>query len=258
MWFTKFGLTENPFTTDPFQSDYTMVNYSSLVEELIYNVRAGHMFLLVGKEGAGKTTMLLQVINTFGGKGRVLYVDGSTYKNDLDIEQVLKEKGTSFLRKVRGKKPKSLIVLLDNAEHINGINMQKLKYYFDQDYIHSVVFSTANMDDLSLPASIMDRIGNNVREIPPMINYDALRIVRDRFADHFFLPDDIILKLFEMSDKNVKTLLQNCEKVCSFVVKEGKGEVLSKYLRMALHVPARKKESMKNRTVVAKTAVMGE
>ncbi|MFW5746194.1 MAG: AAA family ATPase [Nanoarchaeota archaeon] len=235
-WYERFGLSKNPFTTDPFESEYTLVNYSQLVEDLLYFTAAGHMVLLEGSEGAGKTMMLQQIISRFRGEGRVAYIDGAHLRGEPDIEQILNKKGRGFLGNMMKKKPKGMILLLDDVVHISSKNFEKIKYYFDQDYIRSVIFTIHDSDQLDMPPSIIDRVQGRHIVIPPMNNFDALRIVRERFSDHFFLSDHVILKLFELSNRNIKQLLKNCDRVCEFVVQEGKGEVLPKYLRIALSV----------------------
>jgi hypothetical protein len=70
----------------------------------------------------------------------------------------------------------------------------------------------------------------NVLVLPPINAFEALRIIRERFSDHFFLADEIILRIFKLSHGNLKLALQNCSDICQFVVKEGRGEVQPKYL----------------------------
>jgi Cdc6-like AAA superfamily ATPase len=238
--YKRFGLEGDPFTIDPFNSDYTLVNYSEIIEDLLYYTASGSIVLLEGEEGAGKTMMLVQIIKRFKGHGKVVHVDGSRLKKEPDIEKLLNEKGNGLLGNVMKRKPKGMILLLDDVTHISEKSFEKIKYYFDQDYIRSVVFTAHDVEDLHLPPSIMDRIAARHIHIPPMINFDALRIIRDRFSDHFFLPDAVILKLFEVSNKNIKHLLQNCSKVCEFVVKQGRGEVLPKYIDLALKTEKQK------------------
>jgi len=221
-------------TIDPLESDYTLVNYSQLVEDLLYYTASGSIVMLEGEEGSGKTMMLRQIINRFKGHGKVVYVDGSEIRGRLDVEKVLNKKGAGFIGTVMKKKPKGMILLLDNVTDISERNFEKIKYYFDQDYIKSVILTVADSSKLILPPSITDRIAKRHIEIPKMNNFDSLRIIRERFSDHFFLPDNVILGLFKVSNGNIKTLLENCDKVCKFVVKQGRGEVLPKYISLAL------------------------
>jgi chromosomal replication initiation ATPase DnaA len=243
-WYKRFGLEENPFTTDPFKSDYTLVNYSQIVEDLLYYTASGSIVLLEGESGSGKTMMLRQIISRFEGYGKVVYVEGDKLKQDLDVEAVLNKKGHGLIGNMMKKKPNGMILLLDNVSQISARNFEKIKYYFDQDYIRSVIFTIHDNSDIDLPPSMVDRIARRHIVIPPLINFDALRIVRDRFSDHFFLSDEVILKLFKISEGNVRKLLNNCDKVCNFVVKQGRGEVLSKYVNIAL--ATKKKKVQKN------------
>jgi hypothetical protein len=87
-----------------------------------------------------------------------------------------------------------------------------------------------------MPESIRDRIAGRSIQIPALINFDALRIIRERFSDHFFLSDAVIMELFRISQGNIKRLLENCDTVCEFVVQQGRGEVLPKYINLALNM----------------------
>lgn len=242
-WYERFGLTKNPFAIDPFESAYTLVNYSSLVDDLLYYTVSGNMALLKGDAGSGKTKLLIQVIERHKGQGKVVYVDGRQLDHELDIESLLNKKGQGVFGTVMKKKPKGMILLLDNVTNLTHKNFEKIKYYFDQDYIRSVIFTAENVEDLNLPPSMLDRVARRQIDIPPMINYDALRIVRDRFSDHFFLPDSVILRLFSISGRNIKQLLINCDKVCAYVVDQGRGEVLHKYIKLALKTATEKRTS---------------
>ncbi len=40
-WFERFGLENNPFEVDPFISEYTLVNYSKLIDDILYYTASG-------------------------------------------------------------------------------------------------------------------------------------------------------------------------------------------------------------------------
>ncbi|MFT4310840.1 MAG: AAA family ATPase [Candidatus Woesearchaeota archaeon] len=243
-WYERFGLQKNPFTTNPFDADYTLVNNTKIIDDVIYYTIAGHMIVLEGPSGSGKTMMLRQIIKKFEGQGKVVYVDGSKLKKDLDIEELLDQKGRGFFGSITKTKPKNMIVLLDNVTTLSARNFEKIKYYFDQNYIRSVMFTFDHSETVHVPQSVWDRVAKRHIVIPALINFDALRIVRERFSDHFFLPDAIILELFELANHNVKKMLDYCDQVCAFVVEQGKGEVLPKYIKHAIKA---EKQQTKNR-----------
>lgn len=214
---------------DPFKSDYTLINHVKLMDDLLYLVRSGNIIVIEGSDGCGKTMFLKQIVERMGGKKKICYVDGRRLKHELDIEETLNNAGTGKL-KLLGDKPKDLILLLDNVDSLSARNCEKIKYYFDQHYIKSVVFTTADYSSLRISQSLRNRILQNVIVLPPVNAFEALRIIRERFSDHFFLADDVILRIFKLSNENIKLALANCHDICQFVVKEGRGEVQPKYL----------------------------
>ncbi len=233
-WYKRFGYRLNPFERDPFKTEYTLINSIHILEDLLYLVKTGSLSVIQGREGCGKTTVLRQVIDNFKGQGRVIYVDALKIGNSLDIEDLLKKKSSSLFSLLSPKKSKNMILLLDNVEYLSQSNCEKIKYYYDQNYIQSVVFATSNYADLKISLSLRDRILTNVFDIPQVNKFDALRIIRDRFGDALFLGDEAIMRIFTLSDSNLKFTLRNCEKICRFVVQEGRGEVLLKYVHMIL------------------------
>ncbi len=234
IWYKRFGYKSNPFERDPFKIDYTLINSVHILEDLLYLVKVGSLAVIQSPEGGGKTTTLRQIVDAFKGQGRVVYIDALKVGKSLDIEDVLNRKNSPLLSFVSSKKPKNMILLLDNVEYLSSTNCEKIKYYFDQNYIQSVVFATSNYESFQISQSLKDRIMNQVFTLPAINKYDALRIIRNRFSDAFFLGDDAIYRIFKLSGENIKFTIRNCENVCRFVVQEGRGEVLLKYIRLVL------------------------
>ncbi|MFT7615743.1 MAG: Cdc6-like AAA superfamily ATPase [Candidatus Woesearchaeota archaeon] len=239
-WYKRFGYEKNPFELNPLKAPYTVIHNKELIADLLYLVRVGSMVVVEGAQGSGKTTLLTRVINLFKGEGKAVYIDGNKIPDELDIEDVLNKKGRGIIRGLFNDKPKGMILLLDNVHSISSRNCEKIKYYFDQNYIRSVVFTTETYSKLKLDRSIHDRIMGQVIQIAPYSKFDVLRVVRDRFLDDDFLGDDMILSIARISDHNVKDALANTSKLCEHVTKEGRGEVLPKYLPLINKKPTRK------------------
>ena len=109
------GFDENPFELNPFNIDFALVGRKNEAEELLYRIEAGSMMVIEGKEGSGKTALLKHAIDNFKGKGKVIYVDGNKLSKRLNIDSLL-IKRSGFLRgKLLKKKPKEMILLLDNV-----------------------------------------------------------------------------------------------------------------------------------------------
>ena len=252
-WYSRFGLTQNPFELDPLKSSYTFVNHKTLLEDILYLVKSGNIFALQGDVGIGKTIFLKKIIDVFEGEGKVVYVDCVKVKARIDIEELIYKKKKTLLRTIFSKKPQDMIVLLDNVEHLSIKNCEKIKYYFDQGHIRSVLLSTHNYKKLDITNSLRDRVSDQLITIPQLNQFDALRIVRDRFTDHYFLADETILELFKHAKKNIKLTLQYCEKLCAYAAKKGRGEALPKYIPTALGL-LKKNTSVKKKKTYATTA----
>jgi len=240
VWFERFGYEQNPFELNPFKSEYTLINHIHLMNDLDHLLKSGRMFVLCGPAGSGKTMFLKQILNRYT---KTKYVDASKIKKDVNIEDILKKKAKLF-GLIRSK-PKQELLLIDNAEQLSEKNIERIKFYFDQDHLQSVVFATIDPQLIKMSQSTKDRIMDQIITIPPMNQYEAVRIVRERFNDHFFLPDEIILKIFKAANMNMKQTLSYCNDVCAFVVKEGRGEVLPKYLSILVKKSSENKKKVK-------------
>jgi predicted AAA+ superfamily ATPase len=232
-WYERFSLDENPFELDPFKCSYTFVNHKNLIETILYLVKSGNICVLEGEEGSGKTMFLKQITDFFKGEGKVAYIDANIIK-DVDIEEVILKRNKKSLLNIFASKPKDMILLLDNVEHLSNKNCEKIKYYFDQGHIKSVILATSDYKRLDISDSLRNRILHQIYAIPQLNKYDALRIVRDRFPDTLFLADQTVIELFNRSQKNIKRTITYCEKLCRYTVKLGKGEALLKYIPLAI------------------------
>jgi len=214
-WYEKEGFDSNPFETDPFRHNYALEGQDKNKEELLYRILSGDMLLIEGKEGSGKTALLKHAIDNFRGKGKVIYVDGKKVSKRLNIEKLLK-------RGVFRKTPKGMILLLDNVQNLTKRNCERIKFYYDQDYLKSVVFTTENYASVSFTNSIRDRIGKRIMRVKEIAKNDAVKMVKDRIGGKDTITTEDIAKLLMLSDKNPKKLLQNSEKLYAYIVKNNK------------------------------------
>ncbi|NTV24155.1 MAG: ATP-binding protein [Nanoarchaeota archaeon] len=210
-WYEKFEFDEDPFSIDPEENHDKLVGMDEAKEEIIYRVESGSIAVIEGLPGTGKTTLLMVAARKFGGNRNVAYVDCKVLDKNLNITQVLLGK-YSFFGKLFNKKPKNMIVLLDNVSVLSQKNNERLKYYFDQNYIKSVIFATERYSGAKFSESLKDRIGNRVFKIPKLKDQDAIEIIRKRIGDSELFNDDIIAKIFKLSHGSPKELLENCRK----------------------------------------------
>lgn len=212
---------ELDFDTNPFERETRLVGFDDLLEEMLYAIVSGNILFIEGEQGSGKTKLLKEAIERFGGHGKVIYVNCKKIHKDLNIEKVLKERYGWFSTAILGNKPRDMILLLDEVEHLSAKNSERIKYYYDQNYIRAVVFAGSNMGDAGLSESLRHRIHKKLI-IKNLSDYEAVQLIREKLGNDL-LPDRAIKHIYRISGRNIKTFLQNCEKVCKVA---GKGKEL--------------------------------
>jgi len=215
-WYEELDFDENPLEVNPFEIDVDAIGYEEELEDLLYFVESGNIVIIEGPSGSGKTLLLSKVVDEYKGKGRIIYIDGNKFNKRLDISDVLIS-NQSYVNKVLSKKPKGMILLVDNVESLNKVAYEQIQYYFDQDYLKSVVFATKNIKDVGFPQSILDRAGNRIIKLNAPDESLAADIVWDRLHKDL-LSKDQLEKLFVISDKNMEAFFKNTEKVLMYMV----------------------------------------
>lgn len=210
-WYEKFDFEENPFSTDSRENHDKLLDMDENIEEMFYRISSGSMLVIEGQKGSGKTTMLMIAAKKFGGNRNVVYVDCEILEKNLNITHVLQEK-YGILGRLFNKKPKNMILLLDNVHYLTKQNTERIKYYFDQNYIKSIIFTTKSYAQVKFSDSLKDRIGKRVIKLPRLTQDMAAEIIMSRIDNNEMLNDQIIKKIFKTS-KDLTELLQNCEQV---------------------------------------------
>ncbi|MBN1503209.1 hypothetical protein JW930_06740 [Candidatus Woesearchaeota archaeon] len=223
-WYEKLDYEENPFTTNPKKFTECLVNVDAILEEIDYRISSGNMLVIIGKDGFGKTSLLMYAAKKFGGRRRVVHVDCELLDKNLNITKVLQEK-YGIIGRLFNKKPRNMILLLDNVQNLSKQNNDRIKYYYDQGYIRSIIFTTDNLRNCKFSPSLKDRIGSRIVKINDLDEDDAINLIQCRVEDEEFLTGEQITKLFSLSDKNPFKLLEICERVAEHAVKKSRGRV---------------------------------
>jgi Cdc6-like AAA superfamily ATPase len=210
MWNDELGFDHNPFSVD---KETNLVGYDDIIDEILYNAESGNILFIESPEGYGKTTLLKLVINKHKGQGKVVYINCNRLE-DLNIENVIMKR-YGFFKRLTSKTPKEMIVLIDNIDTLSKKNSERLKYFFDQNYIRSVVFAGTNYKSVYFTPSLKERI-SQVIKLPKLKNDDALEIIENRIGNSTLFTDGILKQIFEVSEKNPKKFLQNCEKISKY------------------------------------------
>lgn len=200
-WYEELDFDENPFKVDT-----GFVGNEDLLDEVFYSIVSGNIIIIEGERGSGKTRIMKEVIKKFGGKGKIVYVDCKNLDKELNIEKIINKKRGLFR-----KNPKNMILLLDDVENISERNMERIKYYFDQNYIRTVILATSNANELKLSTSLKQRVLSKFN-VAPITEYEAVQLVRDKVGE--ILGDRIVKAVYKESNKNMKKFMENCEIIC--------------------------------------------
>ena len=127
-WFEDLGFFDNPLGLEPLRTDSETKFFDKEFEDLLYRVRAGSIVILQGYNGTGKTQLLKNIIDNF--RGKVIYVNASNVSKRLNIEDILRKK-YGFFKRLTGKIPKNMVLLLDDVNKLTRKNCERIKFYFD-------------------------------------------------------------------------------------------------------------------------------
>lgn len=236
LWFRKIGFYSNPFSIKPAPFDFKIFGQDELLDEIIYKIPAGTMTFVEGALGTGKSTILKNLIHRFRGKNQVIYFSCNRIDSELNIEQLLIGK-YGVMGRLFKVHPKNMIVLLDEAQELSSENTERIKYFFDQGNIKSVVFTGTNYELTKFHESIRERIGEDgVLRIKLLNEDDAVSFIRNRIGDINILTDETIKKFFNQVGRNPRRLLQRCDKACKYVVENGETEFKSEHFKVLFGV----------------------
>ncbi len=222
-WYEEIGLEQNPFIDT---EDTQLVGYEDTLEEVFYRIAAGDMLFIEGKEGNGKTALLKRVIARFRGRGKIIYLDGKKLDKNANIGETLKN-SIGFWNKLMGKKPRDMILLMDDVEELTRKNSERIKYYYDQNHIRSVIFTGTNYKTLGFTESLKERV-SKVIKLKELTEDDAVDIIKMRLGNNEIMPENIIRDIYKKSNKNMKTLMVHCSKVLDYTIGEKKEKTVTK------------------------------
>lgn len=213
-WYKKIGLEQNPFQLDPLKQE--VILDEDLKKELIYRIESDSIIFIEGPEGSGKTSYIKFLLDKYGGKKEVIYLDCENQNKDLNIKKMLIRPQGLFKKNL----PTDMILIIDNVQIMNKKNSERLKYYFDHENIKSIIFTGNSFEDVSFTDSLKHRIGKKVISIPRLNEETALKIINMRTNYKEILPETKVKQILKISKYNPKNLIQNCEILCQYLIEE--------------------------------------
>lgn len=212
-WYEQLGFAKNPFTIKP--GLFTLRGRNDISEQVKTAIFSGKICILEGTYGSGKTSMLQEIIDEYKGKRKVVYFACNRLKSTFNVDKILLER--SLINKIFNIKAKNMIILLDEAEHLEDTDIKKIIGHHKKGFFKSVVFITHDRNLINLKEST-DPLVFNFSQLEPQT---IINIVRDRVGETPYMPDDVVLELYSKS-KSMRSFLKTCEQFMKHCIHEGK------------------------------------
>jgi len=236
-WYKKKGFWKNPLNIEPRFND-PLLGHDLLIDEIFYRIDASNLMFLEGK--IGKTAVLLKIIEKYKGKGKVAYINCDNIKDEPDIKVVLANGKKHLAQNIRGF-PKKMIILLDNVSKLSESSAEKIKYYFDQGNILSIIMTGEDYRRTVMPESLKHRIGNRIYKLRTLSKDEITDIVQERLKFPEYLKEEQVYKIAGKAS-DIKELFIECDAALFLMINEGAEEVDDNIIHKLFH--ERKKDGM--------------
>ncbi|MBW2970539.1 hypothetical protein KY320_00090 [Candidatus Woesearchaeota archaeon] len=242
LWYRELGFSGNPLSIKPAAFDINVVGYD--LEDVFDRIDRGQIIFIEGKYGYGKTTILKHLIARYGGKGELVYFNRNRADESISVEQLLKG-GKGFLGRLFGGLPTDMILLLDEVEDLGQDDQKDILNFFSQGNFRAVVFFGPRFEDAKFNLELQKAMVNNVVQLVPLTDTEAVELVRERVGNLKLIPDKIIKLVFKHSDNNPRMLLENLEDLCKYAFDNNEEEITEEHVSELLGVKktAKKKPS---------------
>ena len=218
MWFEEYGWKTNPFNIKPSPD---LIAFEAEKEKLIDYISSGDICFLVGKPGAGKTSLLKWLENNLR-KHFTVYLNIETLDKNFLVQKFLYD-STKFSRKLFGLEfPKNVVFLLDESTKIAEEFKHDLKLHFDENHIKSIVFAQPG-EEADIPEGFRNRVGNRIVKLDKLNDEDAFDLIKKRCGKTCPFTEGAMTFIAEKSSYLPRKILENCETIC--INMKGKKEI---------------------------------
>jgi Cdc6-like AAA superfamily ATPase len=216
-WYKQLNFAKYPL--DP-RSSPNLVGTQAIETQISEYILQGNMCLLSGFTGSGKTSMLLRLSKSQKFKDySFIFISADGIKKDYDFTDAFSD-SQSFVDKLLFKKPRNVIVLLDESHMANRILTESIKSKWNYVYgdgtrmIQSVVISQIEPQlGTNFSGSFIDRLGHRIVQMPRLNSEQLSQVLQARLDNgqknyaKSFNPEGMEF-LAKSSDGSVRQLLE--------------------------------------------------
>jgi hypothetical protein len=216
-WYSELGFKKYPL--DP-RSNPDLIGVDDVEERLINYILQGNMCLLSGFTGSGKTSMLQRVQKSPRlANVQFLFISADGIKKNYIIDDAIKD-ARSFMDIITFKKPKNLVILLDESHLANRILTESIKsrwnfvYPDGEKMIQSVIVSQIEPRlGTNFSGSFIDRLGRRILQMRRLREEELKNVLSKRLDNGTknyleLFTDDALSFLIKSADGSVRQLLE--------------------------------------------------
>jgi replication-associated recombination protein RarA len=218
IWYEELGFKENPLTIRPKDNLIVHVGQEEIIKEMNKIIPKKAMIHLYGKYGTGKTTILQGIIRKYAGKRKVIYYNCNETQEMINIRKLVSGAGTT-LQKLFGKKPKDLIILLDEAQHIGIKDIDSIIKYYNDGVFKAVIFASPDKKDIKIK-----KVKMNYFSLLPLKSEQAEKLIKKRLGNFKLIPSILVKDILKL-DNRQRQFLMNCEELAQIAVSDGRKQI---------------------------------
>jgi ABC-type ATPase involved in cell division len=231
-WHKKIGYYKNPFLCNPHKEHFSLVGNKEELEKATYYISSGSIIFIEGEKGSGKTKFLKTIIKKYPNK--IIYINAGKLIKTVNVEDLIRKRN-GFFSSLKKNLSIDNILIVDNVNELPLINMERLKYLYDQGIVQSIIFAGEKLSKAKLPESMHSRIGKRVIKLQELTVQEAISLVASRLGEQLDDEDAVISKelieeVFIESKKNPKTFLINMHRIFEEMVLNNEEKVTQKHL----------------------------
>jgi replication-associated recombination protein RarA len=224
LWFKELGYKENPFIIKPAYFDDEVIGYDKEIDDLIKMINENKFCFLEGEFGKGKTTIINFLINEFIGYNKIIYISRNRSDRALNYEDLLIGSSNFFGRLFRIK-PKNVILVVDEVSKINKKDCEQIEKFYEDGHFKAVLFCDVSLDKSNLTQKVKTKISKNVITLKDLTAKEAIELVKSRLENDELISEELIKKVFDKSEKNIRLMFINLDKIFRKAFELGKTSI---------------------------------
>ena len=218
-WYEKLGFKANPFFIE---ASNNVVGLAAAKKQLLDYITAGHMCLLHGPWGSGKTSLAMELISKLEPNGYTcIYLDGKATSNENVVFSEIYKKKISFLHKLGLRKSK-VVAFIDEFSFIDSKLKDRIEGAFNEKQLpkgeqktplYSVVVIQID-EEPDAYGSFKSRLSKRKVSTQPLNFDECMELIKYRLGgENNLFTNDALKIIIEEYKRIPRMFLEACEEI---------------------------------------------